>query len=121
MALSPPKNVMTPPVADIGDPDRRPGEMKTEAMLAARLAAHPEVRRVILFGSRARGTAAERADVDLAIEAPGASARQWLDLLAELDDAPTLLSIDAVRLEEAPAPLRSRIAAEGRVLYERGT
>jgi len=39
MALSPPKNVMTPPVADIGDPDRRPGEMKTEAMLAARLAA----------------------------------------------------------------------------------
>ncbi|MHB1846012.1 MAG: hypothetical protein ACYCWW_14395 [Deltaproteobacteria bacterium] len=35
--------------------------------------------------------------MDLAIDAPGASARQWLDLLELLDDAPTLLSIDAVR------------------------
>jgi predicted nucleotidyltransferase len=94
--------------------------LTTEEMLASRLAAHPEVRRVILFGSRARGTAQERADVDLAIEAPGATSRQWLDLLAELEEAPTLLCIDAVRLEEAPAGLRLRIAAEGRTLFERG-
>ncbi|MHB8419338.1 MAG: type VII toxin-antitoxin system MntA family adenylyltransferase antitoxin [Myxococcales bacterium] len=93
--------------------------MKPEEMLARRLRAHPEVRRVILFGSRARGTAGERSDVDLAIEAPEATPRQWLDLLADLDEAPTLLCVDAVRLEDAPEPLRRRIASEGKILFER--
>ena len=39
--------------------------------LAGRLARHPEVERVWLFGSRARGDNFERSDIDLAIEAPG--------------------------------------------------
>ena len=94
--------------------------MGIEEALALRIAAHPEVRRVVLFGSRARGTARERSDVDLAIEAPTATARQWLDLLEELDGAETLLSIDAVRLDDASPALRARIAAEGRLLFERG-
>jgi predicted nucleotidyltransferase len=39
--------------------------------LAARLAQHPEVERIWLFGSRARRDNFERSDIDFAIEAPG--------------------------------------------------
>ena len=85
----------------------------------ARLSAEPAVRRVILFGSRARGDARPRSDVDLAVEAPGASAGEWLRLADIIEDADTLLSVDLVRLEEAPEDLHRRILAEGRTLYER--
>ena len=88
-------------------------------VLVARLSAEPSVRRVILFGSRARGDARPRADVDLAVEAPGASARDWLRLAEMAEAAETLLSIDLVRVEEAPDELRQRIGNEGRTLYER--
>ena len=77
------------------------------------------MRRVILFGSRARGTPQPRSDVDLAVEAPAASARDWLRLADMADEAETLLSIDLVRLDEAPLELRDRILTEGQALYER--
>jgi predicted nucleotidyltransferase len=87
--------------------------------LVARLSAEPSVLRVILFGSRARGDAEQRSDVDLAVEAPSLSGREWLRLLDMAEAADTLLSIDLVRLEEAPEELRARIASEGRTLHER--
>ena len=77
------------------------------------------MRRVILFGSRGRGDARPRADVDLAVEAPRASPGDWLRLLAMAEDAETLLPIDLVRVEEAPAELLERIRVEGRTLFER--
>jgi predicted nucleotidyltransferase len=82
------------------------------------LSANPEVLRVILFGSRARGDSGERSDVDLAVEAPNASQRQWLDIAAQLEEADTLLKIDLVRWEQASAALKERILAEGKILYE---
>ena len=87
--------------------------------LVARLGTEPSVRRVLLFGSRARGTAQPRSDVDLAVEAPAASARDWLRLTDMAEEAETLLSIDLVRLDEAPPELRERILTEGQPLYER--
>lgn len=78
------------------------------------------IKRVILFGSRAREDAGERADIDLAIEAPQATRKEWLDICSFLrEDSQTLLSIDVVRLEEAPSELREKILKEGIVLYER--
>ena len=81
--------------------------------LVARLAAEPGVRRVVLFGSRARGDAGERADVDLALDAPGLSRAGWVRLRAEAEEARTLYSVDLVRLDAAPPALRERIEAEG--------
>lgn len=93
---------------------------KVREQIARAVAQQPEVRKVFLFGSRARGDAEKRSDIDLAIEAPNIGQRQWLDtsfiLKEELD---TLLSIDVIRLEDAPAALRERILAEGEVIYER--
>lgn len=87
--------------------------------LVARLCAEPSVLRVVLFGSRARGDGEPRSDVDLAVEAPSLSGREWLRPLDMAEAADTLLRIDLVRLEEAPEELRARIASEGRTLHER--
>jgi uncharacterized protein len=88
--------------------------------LAHRLARHPAVERVWLFGSRARGDCFERSDIDLAVEAPTMHHRDWLKLKLDFADAaPTLLLIDLMRWEEAPADLREQIRDEGILIYER--
>jgi uncharacterized protein len=86
--------------------------------LARRLAAHPAVERVWLFGSRARGEPFERSDIDLAIEAPGMDWSDWLKITLDFEEE-ALLLIDLVRLEEAPAHLQKQILDEGIVVYER--
>jgi predicted nucleotidyltransferase len=88
--------------------------------LAARLAQHPEVERIWLFGSRARRDNFERSDIDFAIEAPGMDRVEWLGLSLDFEDeAPTLLGIDLLRLEEVSDELRRRIQDEGTLLHER--
>jgi predicted nucleotidyltransferase len=81
----------------------------------------PKIERVILFGSRARGDSRPHSDIDLAVSCPRASEREWLDLYDAIEDAPTLLSIDLIRLEKASPRLRDRILREGRTVYERGS
>lgn len=83
------------------------------------IGARPEVDSVTLFGSRARGDFEPRSDVDLAVDAPGLSVREWLELTRLAEECQTLLSIDLVRLDEAPAGLRRRILEEGVVLFAR--
>jgi predicted nucleotidyltransferase len=88
--------------------------------LAHRVARHPAVERVWLFGSRARGDGFERSGIDLAVEAPRMDHDDWLKLKLDFEDsAPTLLLIDLMRWEEAPDDLREQIRDEGIVIYER--
>ena len=90
--------------------DRLPASVRP---LVARLAAAEGVRRVVLYGSRARGDHRERSDVDLALDAPGLSRLDWLRLRLDADEARTLYHVDLLRLDEAPDRLRQRIEAEG--------
>lgn len=83
------------------------------------VSARPEVDRVILFGSRARGDADARPDVDLAVAAPRASQRQWLDLAFDLEELDSLVPVQAVRLGDVSSALRDRILPEGEVWYVR--
>jgi predicted nucleotidyltransferase len=94
---------------------------KLQRHLIQLLSTRPEVKQLILFGSRVRGDAEARSDIDLAIVAPTASPRQWLEITFLLEEADTLLPIDVVRWEEASAPLQERILAEGKILYEQQT
>lgn len=87
--------------------------------VAQELRGFAQIERIYLFGSRARGDARPRSDIDLAIACPTADARVWADILEAVDSADTLLKIDLVRLEEATPELAGRIIAEGRLLYER--
>jgi predicted nucleotidyltransferase len=61
------------------------------------------IKRVWLFGSRARGDQEERSDIDLAIEAPDISPEAWSRIGELVDHAQTLLKIDWVNLERAPS------------------
>lgn len=97
----------------------QPARPDPVAALAQRLAAEPEVEQVILFGSRARGDAAPRADIDLAIAAPAATPARWHAILDLVEAAPTLLQIDLIRLEAASPGFRDEILRTGRLLYAR--
>ena len=75
------------------------------------------VKKVILFGSRARGDNWERSDIDLAISG-GDRVRFTLDV-DESDIVPTLLMFDVVDLDEpCNEDLRELIKRDGVVLYE---
>lgn len=80
----------------------------------------PEVERVWLYGSRARGDAGPRADLDIAVSAPRVrDPSRWAEMAAAVDAADTLLMIDLIRLEEANGRLRGEVLASGRIVYER--
>ena len=56
----------------------------------------------------------------MAIEAPDADRREWLEVCRVVEeDADTLLPIDLIRLEDVSEDLRARVLAEGQVLFER--
>jgi uncharacterized protein len=99
--------------------ERSPAVPPAIDRLVAELARRPEVERVWLFGSRARGDHLPRSDVDLAVEAPAADRRARADLIALAEEADTLLPIDLLLLDEAPPALAARVRAEGKVLHER--
>lgn len=79
-----------------------------------------------LFGSRARGQARPDSDVDVAVLLdagpvrldPAALLHRHLHLAARLRDAGAG-EVDLVLLDDAPLPLRGRVAREGRPLYVR--
>lgn len=79
----------------------------------ALLRGHFGVTDVTPFGSLAKGTGDTASDVDLAVR--GLATEHYFPALAELM-AVFNGPLDLVRLEEAPASRRERIAAEGRAL-----
>lgn len=86
--------------------------------IVEQLAAPPGIRRVTLFGSRARGTAAERSDIDIAVESEAPDdTRGALAEIAEL--APTLLWVDLNDITDLPPEWHEAINRDGVVLYER--
>ncbi len=90
-----------------------------EDAVREQLTAFPEVSEAIVFGSRALGDAEERSDLDLALSCPGITRRRWVEIADAVERAETLIPIDLVWLEEAPAALKEEIRRTGKVLYER--
>jgi predicted nucleotidyltransferase len=83
-----------------------------------RVVAFLRPRRVILFGSRARGDADRFSDIDLAVDVEPVSSRAWCDLVDDLElHPPTLLDVDLVFLSRLDATWRERIERQGIVLY----
>lgn len=81
----------------------------------------PFIEQILLFGSRALGDAQERSDIDLAIECPSATEKDWLKVLDIIEDADTLLKIDCVRLDQLSNdnPLRKSVLRDGIILFIR--
>lgn len=75
-----------------------------------------DIERVILFGSRARGTHAERSDIDIA--ASGGDVDSFC--LALKENAHSLLSFDIVDLRQNTSEeLEREIRRDGIVIYEK--
>jgi predicted nucleotidyltransferase len=75
------------------------------------------LRRVILFGSRARRDARPDSDIDLAFD-HGSTDAEWAAFVNDMAErAPTLLSLDLVDVARVDSRLRERIYSEGRSLH----
>ena len=74
------------------------------------------INKVILFGSRARGTHGERSDIDLAV-----TGGDVLNFYYDLEEkAHTLLFFDVVNLDQdISVELQSEIKRDGVVIYEK--
>ena len=90
-----------------------------EALIVDAIVRRIKPQRIFLFGSRARGDAAERADYDIAIDDENMTSVQLAQIRADMDELPTLLSIDIVWMNRANAVLRERILSEGKIIYEK--
>ena len=97
--------------------------------MVARIAERFHPRRVILFGSHARGQATEHSDVDLlvVVDRPGPRGRRSapiIRMLAEEFDLPVdviVRSHEAIEeWQHVPGTLCRKIAEEGVVLYDEG-
>lgn len=72
--------------------------------------------RIFLFGSRAEDKAHESSDIDIGIEGPEPVSREALDAIAEeLEEAPTLFSVDVVDFARVPEKFR-RVARARKLL-----
>ena len=80
-----------------------------------RIAKKNDIKKIILFGSRARGTNSERSDIDLAVSGGNA-----LDFYYDVEEqAWTLLLFDVVDLDRGISnELRAEIDRDGVIIYE---
>lgn len=77
------------------------------------------IRRVWVFGSRARGNARARSDIDLAIEAPTWSAHQLAELRDAIKQLPMVYPVDAVlRSDALKTEFRDRIERDRKLFWE---
>lgn len=77
-------------------------------------------KKIILFGSFARGDAVNRSDVDLAIEIENTiSDGEWLNFLHRISEKKfTLRKMDILRLDKTSPEMLQAIKKEGIILYE---
>jgi predicted nucleotidyltransferase len=102
--------------------NRKPsGRFNLPYRFIQRLKALSFVEGIYLYGSRAKGAHSFRSDIDLAIQCPSASRKDWLKILEIVDEADTLLEIDCVRLDELRDGdlLKQRILQQGKTLYRK--
>ncbi len=76
------------------------------------------IEKIILFGSRARGDADPKSDIDVAIICPNITDRDWLDICDRVENIDTLLEINLIRFDSASKKLQNKILQEGITLYE---
>jgi hypothetical protein len=93
------------------------GELSAVRDIVLRAGRALDLRRVFLFGSRARGDAREDSDIDLAFDHRSSQAT-WAEFVNTMrEQAPTLLDLDLIDLDQATPELRARILAEGRLIH----
>lgn len=74
-----------------------------------------------VFGSQVRGDVLPSSDLDLAVLGPGPVPKTiWVRIKEEIDDLPTVRTVDLVDLGEASEAFRRMVMSEGRRLEVQG-
>lgn len=80
----------------------------------------PFIEEIWLYGSRSRGDAQSRSDIDLAIICPSATKDDWHKVQEIIENADTLLKIDCVRFDTIKNDaFRDNILEDKTVLYQK--
>ncbi|MEJ5339492.1 MAG: nucleotidyltransferase domain-containing protein [Aquificaceae bacterium] len=77
-------------------------DTKTLELLKSVFRKYPEVEKVYLFGSRARGNYSKASDIDLFLVAPGMSFDRYLKLYSELEELDIPYKIDLIMNWQLP-------------------
>ena len=81
---------------------------------------HPKVRKVILFGSRAKGNYRTGSDIDLALVGSDIDHEEMLRIYNDIDDLGLLYKVDLLHYEEKQGtPIGEHIDRVGKVFYQR--
>lgn len=84
------------------------------ADLAGVFARYPEIRQVLLYGSRAKGSWKPGSDIDLAVLAPEMSEARFAQLWCDIDDLPLIFKVDCLHWDRlGNLRLKEKILAEG--------
>lgn len=81
-------------------------------------AGHPSIERVVIFGSRAQGTARPEADFDLAVVAPTMTDTEFSSLWVQLEALPLAFKLDVLHLDRLNhGQLKAAILTKGKVFW----
>lgn len=82
---------------------------------------YPNIKKVILFGSRAKGNYRTGSDIDLALVGDGIGHREILQIYNDIDDLGLLYSIDLLDYNQQKGkPICEHIDRTGKLFYQMG-
>lgn len=92
---------------------------ETISLINSVFAAHPSIKEVKIYGSRAKGNYRNGSDIDFCIFANNLPSDELTRIKNELDDLPTLYSIDLCEYSAIEnAELKEHIDRVGKCFYE---
>lgn len=86
--------------------------------IASVFSRYPHIERVLIFGSRAKGTAKPQSDIDLAVIAPQMDESEFSRLLCDLDALELVFKLDVLHLDTlVQEKLKKAILSQGKLYY----
>lgn len=81
---------------------------------------YPNIEKVLIFGSRAKGTYSEGSDIDLAAVGDGLTFNQLMDINIQIEDLGLLYKIDVVDYNKnRDTPIGEHIKRVGKPFYNK--
>ena len=93
-------------------------EEKVIGEIVSTITAYLHPKRILLFGSRARGRAKRYSDFDVALEGVAMTHRRERELKDALDARLGIFSVDLINLDKVDPEFKALIKEGGKIIYE---